>query len=357
MLKTYLSEMLFRKQREAQTRLHELNTVFWESTLRCNLSCLHCGSDCESSSAIKDMPLEHFLLALDTCSGKIEPHRTFIIVSGGEPLLRKDLPRCGKSFMDRGYPWGMVTNGMLLTERVLSTLLQCGLCSATVSLDGLEHSHDWMRGKSGSFAKALDSISLFTGSSIKVFDVVTCITRKNITELEAMYDLLLSRGVTRWRLFPVIPKGRARGNPDLEITPEMLKRLLDFIVETDSKKKINTQFSCEGFLGAYEGVARKNRFFCKAGIHVSSVLIDGSISACPSLRGDFIQGNIYQDNFYAVWENRFQIMRDRSWMREGECGSCEKYSLCNGNGLHLRDEKTGKLLRCHYAMIRAVSAP
>jgi radical SAM protein with 4Fe4S-binding SPASM domain len=78
---------------------------------------------------------------------------------------------------------------------------------------------------------------------------------------------------------------------------------------------------------------------------------DGSISACPSLRGDYIQGNIYRGSFMDCWENRFQVMRDRTWARTGPCVECPVYRWCEGNGLHLRNEKSGDLLRCHYGML------
>ena len=89
-------------------------------------------------------------------------------------------------------------------------------------------------------------------------------------------------------------------------------------------------YGCEGFLGNYEGDVRDNFYSCNAGISVGSVLIDGSISACPSIRSNFHQGNIYRDDFMEVWENRFHSF----------------FRYCEGNGMHLRDE-AGELLLCH----------
>ena len=120
---------------------------------------------------------------------------------------------------------------------------------------------------------------------------------------------------------------------------------------TRAQGVISPEFSCEGFLGPYEAAVRDGLFFCRAGINIGSVLVDGSISACPSLRADYIQGNIYQDDFLAVWNDRFQIMRKRNWTKTGECKNCKVYKWCGGNGLHLRDEQSGELLRCHYNML------
>ncbi len=93
---------------------------------------------------------------------------------------------------------------------------------------------------------------------------------------------------------------------------------------------------------------RDTPFFCRAGVNIGSVLVDGSISACPSLRSDYIQGNIYSDDFFSVWDDRFTVMRDRSWARTDDCKDCRWWRYCRGNGLHLRDEKSGKLLFCNY---------
>ena len=84
---------------------------------------------------------------------------------------------------------------------------------------------------------------------------------------------------------------------------------------------------------------------CEAGVTVGSVLADGSISACPSIRADYVQGNIYEDDFMEVWNRRFQPYRDRSWMKKDACADCRYWKYCRGNGMHLRDED-GRLVQC-----------
>ncbi len=91
---------------------------------------------------------------------------------------------------------------------------------------------------------------------------------------------------------------------------------------------------------------RDHFFFCQAGVSVGGVLSDGSISACTSIRSDYHQSNIYQDDFMEVWNRRFQPYRDRAWMKKDECGDCKFWRYCRGGGMHLRGED-GKLLFCH----------
>lgn len=328
-------------------REHPLTTLFWECTLRCNLNCRHCGSDCQVTSDVKDMPLEDFLPVLDSVARATDPHKVMIDVTGGEPLMRKDLERCGKAFYDRGFPWGIVTNGQLLTPRRFRSLLDSGLRSVTVSLDGIGETHDWMRGVPGSYAKALAAARMVAASGQVEYDVVTCVNKRSFQELERIRDLLIENGIKAWRLFTVFPVGRAAADPQLRLSGQEFRATLDFIRRTRREGRIRVSYGCEGFLGKYEGDVRDHFFFCSAGITIGSVMADGSIAACPSIRTDYSQGNIYAgDDFMDVWNKRYGIYRDHGWMKTGDCARCRYWRWCLGNGLHLRDAR-GQLIMCH----------
>jgi radical SAM protein with 4Fe4S-binding SPASM domain len=222
-----------------------------------------------------------------------------------------------------------------------------GLGSVTVSLDGLRGSHDWFRGSAGSFDRACDVIGRAAGYGSLVMDVVTCVNRRNLDELDDIRGLLRDMGVARWRIFTVFPRGRATEVPELFLDGSQFGQVLDFIAACRREPGMDVAYGCEGFLGRWEGEARNGFFDCRAGVSIGSVLADGSISACPSLRGDFIQGNIYTDEFMAVWNGRFGVMRRRDWMKSGGCASCRLWKWCTGGAMHLRDEKTGETLLCH----------
>lgn len=351
-LKKKIILSLYQKHENLQSKIHELSYLFWECTLRCNFNCIHCGSDCSSDTVMEDMPKEDFLRVLKEIKPHIHPAKTMIVLTGGEPLLRMDLEECGKEIQNLGYPWGFVTNGWMLTQNRLDNLINAGLKSVTVSLDGYsESSHEWLRGKKGSWLPAINAISRLSQTQNLMFDVVTCVNQKNYSELCQLKDLLISLDVKFWRLFTIFPKGRAKDNSFLKLSNDQFLVVMNFIRDTRLERKIDVSFGCEGFLGDYELEVRDTPFFCRAGINISSVLANGDISACPSLRGDYIQGNIYKDNFWEVWENKYQVMRDRSWTKTGKCATCKSYKYCQGNGLHLRDEKTGELLHCHLEMM------
>ena len=328
-------------------RRHPLRQLFWECTLRCNLHCQHCGSDCKVQALQPDMPKEDFLRVLDQIAERTDPHKVFVIVTGGEPLMRADLEECGRAIYDKGFPWGMVTNGLALTPERFQRLLGSGLHSATVSLDGFEDDHNWMRGNEHSFDRAVSAIRLMIAERDFVFDVVTCVNKRNIGRLPELRDYLAGLGLKQWRLFTVFPAGRAAGNPELQLSPEEFRKVMEFIRTTRKAGIIDVSYGCEGFLGNYEGDVRDHFFTCQAGVTVGSVLVDGSISACASIRADYHQGNIYRDNFMDVWEQRFVTYRDREWMRTGECAKCGFFRYCRGGGMHLRDAD-GHQMFCHY---------
>ena len=325
---------------------HPLKQLFWECTLRCNLHCRHCGSDCKVVAGQQDMPVEDFLRVLDSVARKVDPHKVFVIVTGGEPLMRDDLERCGRLIYERGFPWGMVTNALRLTPERMQRLMEAGLHSMTISIDGLETNHNWMRGHKDSFRQAAQALELMAAQPLLVYDVVTCVNERNYPELPQLRDFLVGKGLKSWRLASIFPVGRAASDPELRLSPEHYRGLMEFILQTRREGIIDASYGCEGFLGGYEHEVRSHFYACQAGVTIGSVLADGSISACASIRADYHQGNIYEDDFMDVWERRFQPYRDRRWMRRDECASCSYFRYCRGNGMHLRDAE-GRLLTCH----------
>lgn len=338
-------ELNLRLKKERRSK-HPLRQLFWECTWRCNLSCRHCGSDCKSSSMLPDMPAEDFLRVVDTIRPHVDPHRLNIVITGGEPLVRQDIEKVGLELYRREMPWGIVTNGMLLNEKRFESLRRAGLHNLTISLDGLEENHNWMRGHKESFRRAVAAIRMAAKAPDIHFDVVTCVNRRSLPELGALKELLTDAGVKRWRLFTIFPSGRAAQHPEFDLGQDELRTLMEFIIATRKEGRIHPSFCCEGFLAGYEGLVRDYFFECGAGVTVASVLLDGGIGACPSIRADYRQGNIYTDDFWNVWQNRFGAYRDRGWMKRGVCADCSFWRYCEGNGMQLRDAD-GNLMHCH----------
>lgn len=345
-----LSLKLFRLYKNTQTQLHDLKYLFWESTLNCNFSCLHCGSNCGTGNSI-DLPYQLIVNELIKVKNVLGNKLPFIVITGGEPLIRKDIEMFGSEISKLGYNWGIVTNGFLLNYERFNSLTDCGLTALTISLDGLKDSHNWLRNNVLSFDRTISAINLASKNEHITFDVATCITVKNINELDEIYNLLVGLKVKNWRLFTIDPIGRAGKHKELNINGAVLIRTLNFIKNAKKRKEININYGCDGFLGNYEGAVRDEFYFCKAGINIASILHDGSVCACPNISRKLIQGNILQESLIDIWNTGYHPFRDRAWTKTGQCVACRNYKYCLGNGLCLRDIENNRVMRCHSKMI------
>lgn len=350
-LRKRLALELFRSIRKKRAKIHELRTLFWECTLRCNQDCRHCGSNCHQSARQPDMPAEDFLKVIDGITPHVDPHQVVITFTGGEVLLRDDIEECGSELRRRGFPWGIVTNGLLLTHERLDSLLASGMQSVTINLDGFEEAHNWLHRHPESFEQAVNAICLLAEEKKIKWEVVTCVNQRNFTDLMLFKEFLVEMGVNNWRLSSLLPVGNVANNPELLLDDEQFTWLLRFIRHYRREGKIHIDFACDGFLGNYEGEVRDQIFQCSAGISTASILADGSISGCPNTQAKFRQGNIYKDNFMDVWNNGFKEYRNREWTRKGACSDCDMFRYCEGNGMHLHSDD-GKLPVCHYKRIQ-----
>ena len=279
--------------------------------------------------------------------------RTIMVaVTGGEPLVRKDLFDVMGYASGLGFKWGMVTNGMLVDHDVIEKCRKAGMSTVTVSIDGLKEAHELIR-KGGSFERTIEALRSFKESGFfSVVQATTCVSQYNINDLRGMYELFSGMKIDEWRLLTVNSIGRAKEDPKFVLSPPQLRSLLDFIATRRKMKGLRITFEEEGFLGVeYEGKVRDNLFFCPAGINVASILSNGDIGVCPNLPRQFVQGNIRMDRFKDVWENGYRIMRDLEWKRCGACTQCTWWEFCRGNSMHLWDFNTGLPSICHVHLL------
>ena len=252
-LRKHIALKLFSGLYDKAIEQHELRTLFWECTLRCNLACRHCGSDCRSDIAESDMPLADFLRVLDEeITPNVEPSRVLIIFSGGEVLVRHDLEEAGREVTRRGYMWGMVTNGMALSEERLRSLVDAGLRSVSVSFDGFDDIHNHIRGNRLSFERARAAIRNIATIEGLTYDVITCVTPQLLPRLEEWKEFLIGEGIKSWRIFSIFPAGRAAKDESLHLNPEQFRSLMEFVRRTRREGRIKLNYACEGFLGGYE---------------------------------------------------------------------------------------------------------
>ena len=335
--------------------VHELRYLFWESTLMCNLQCRHCGSDCGRDNSVFGLPTEKVKYFLQSIASKYDASSIILVVTGGEPLVRPDLLEVLSFAKTLGFQTGIVTNGYILDQSKAEQLKNVDLDSIVVSLDGPEQEHDWLRNRRGSFKRAYNALKYLSEQKIPVVEAITCVTPGNLIKLEETYEIVKSSGAKYWRTFNIFPKGRAKNQTELLLTPEDFKILVEkiaFLKEKGKTEGITVNLSEEGFLGwDFEYKTRETPYFCRAGINIAGLMADGSFAACPNLSPWMSQGNIFKDDFIEVWENRYQIFRDRSWMKQGICTDCKIFDVCKGNSLHLWDDSESGPVWCHYKML------
>jgi radical SAM protein with 4Fe4S-binding SPASM domain len=275
-------------------------------------------------------------------------------VTGGEPLLKPGVFELLEELARLGFRWGMVSNGQLLDAHVARRLVQAGLSSISLSLDGPPALNDALRGPGS--ARAVESAvgHLRDAGYGGRLEIISTVTTPAVPCLEATRRAVAALRVPLWRLVPVMPIGRAAARPDLVPGPRELAALLRFIREARRDHLAPPPELCEeGYVGdELEGEVRPYLCQCRAGITVAGVKHDGSIGACPELGDAYDQGRVGRDRLRDVWEERYQVFRDRSWTRKGVCRTCEAYPRCHGGALHLYSSPASELQRCFHLMLR-----
>ena len=327
-----------------EPKLHQL---FLELTLKCNEFCFHCGSGC-GKDLPDGLPLEKYKEILDEVKENFGT-KMLIAVTGGEPLLYKDFFPLVEYIHKLGFRWGMTSNATLITKEVAKKLHDAGMFSISVSIDGLPETHDRYRGFPRGYELAMRGIqNMIDEKSCEQLMVTTVVNHENIVELDALFDIFDKVDIDEWRLTGIEPIGRALDHPEMLLTPEDNRHMMDFIREKRDKK-IPVTYSCCHFLGLeYEAEVRNWYFLCNAEIYVASIMESGDVGACLDIPRNekTIQGNIYDTSFTEIWKNRFEIYRNHLSERNSTCKSCPEAKWCRGGAYHSWDYEEEKPKVC-----------
>jgi len=336
-----LRQFFYDRYKALETREHRLLYLFLEVTRACNLSCLHCGSDCGAENTTPVLAPQDWFSLVDQVAARFSKDLLFV-VTGGEPLAWPHLAALGRRISAAQRRWGMVTNGFTLDRSALTELTDAGLASITVSLDGDEAAHNFLRNNPLAHARAVRAIELVGKSRIPFRDVVTCVFPRNLRALSGIADSLVDLGVSHWRLFRIFPLGRAKNNPDLLLSRAQSWEMLEWIRENRRSYRragLTINLSCEGWLPfALDRRIRIEPFFCRSGISIASILCDGTVTGCANNGPAFHEGNIFSHDFARIWDTGFRKLRDREWMRTGICADCRDFPHCRGGSAHQWDQ-------------------
>ena len=312
----------------------------WEITLACDLGCKHCGS-----RAGKARPNE---LTTEQCLDVVrELHELGlreITLIGGEAYLREDWDVIAKAITDRGMNCSITTGARNLTPERIERAVAAGIRAISISVDGLEKTHDSLRGPRGSWRAALDAARRVAATPIRV-SFNTQINRLSMPELPAIADLLVEVGAKAWQVQLTVPMGRAADRPDLLLQPHDLLELFPLLVWIRQTKldPAGVQIfpgNNIGYFSPYESLLRYRGekgghwIGCSAGKWTLGLEADGKIKGCPSLPSNqYTGGYLGRDSLDDVVQNSHELKHLRERTREemwGFCKGCYYADTCKG---------------------------
>jgi radical SAM protein with 4Fe4S-binding SPASM domain len=309
--------------------------VIWDCTRRCNLSCLHCGAVKEKYT--RELTTEQIKSILDQLA---DLKTDMFAVTGGEPLLRKDLPEVLSHAHRRGLKTGIATNGFLVDRAAAEWIKNAQVQSVQVSLDGPEETHNRIRGNSQSFERAVRAVELLTRFEVPLISAATTVTTENIHEIDGLRRLLLRLGVRLWRLAVVMPIGRAQIKntfPD----GDQLAWLLEYVKKNDSRELHIYIGENLTFLGDWERQIRNAPAICPIGFTACCVGVDGNVRGCPE-QPDTVEnreGSLLEVPFREIWQKGFGRYRTREILAKDEkCAGCVSKYDCYGGCWVMRSE-------------------
>ena len=274
-------------------------------TGRCNMRCSFCDW---WKKDLLELPTSKALAVIDSVCSLGVP---FFDLSGGEPLLRKDLTILAKRVASHGCLVSMNTNGTLLNKNRIGEVANA-FDTVVVSLDGPREIHDLTRGVTGTYDKAIEAIHLLKANGVRtgVNSVVTPwninILPEFIEELRSMTDFAQ---VQPMHLYPLSPKNVPKH--------ELVSRLLDYLLKL---KRLDPGFLAvptefiKGFGQFFLGNAPK---ICHAGELYVAINPEGKLLACPA-RSDLVIG----DTLIGSVEEALNKSENEGWRGVYACRGC-----------------------------------
>jgi heme b synthase len=318
--------------------------VAWEITRRCNLNCVHCRSSSEMDiKGHPDFSTEEAYRILDNIADYAKP---VIVLSGGEPLLRKDVFDIAKYGTGKGMRMCIATNGTLVTDEICEQMKAAEVKMVSLSLDGSTDAvHDDFRSQKGAFAGTVNAARLFKKHGVQ-FLINSSFTKRNQEEIPRVYKLAKELGATAWYMFMIVPTGRGEDIMHELISKEDYEEILNWHYQMEKNESdLLVRPTCaphyyrvvlqkqkeEG-----EKFERRSLKFstggskgCIAGQVICLIDVDEDVLPCSYFPKS--AGNLREKSFKDIWENSELFLEMRDFKKyKGRCGSCEYVSVCGG---------------------------
>jgi nif11-class peptide radical SAM maturase 3 len=339
----------------------------WELTLQCNLACLHCGSRASQARPNELTTAE----ALDLVQQLADVGIDEVALIGGEAYLRRDWLQIAAAIADRGMLCTMTTGGYSISPQVAQQMHTARITQCSVSVDGIEATHDYLRGRKGSWRACFQTLKNLKDVGI----IATCntqINRRSAPELPLIYQAIRAAGAKAWQLQLTVPMGNAADNWEILLQPYELLDLYPLLAKIAITAKHDGMAIAAGnnigYYGPYERLLRgggKWSFWrgCHAGLNSLGIEADGAIKGCPSLpTSPYTGGNIRTNSLREIITQTDELNfnfnaktvngTDHLW---GFCKICEYAKLCRGGcswTAHTFFGRRGNNPYCHHRALQ-----
>ena len=324
--------------------------VVWNVTRRCNLKCVHCYAHAKNKSFDNELTTDQGKQLIDDLADFGSPVMLF---SGGEPLVRKDLPQLAAYAVEKGMRAVISTNGTLITSEMARNLKEIGLSYVGISLDGMEEINDRFRGVNGAFRSAMEGIKNSQAAGIKVGLRFT-INKFNVNEIPKIFQLLEDMDIPRVCFYHLVYAGRGTDLVKEDLTHEGTRAALDLIIDETQRlfdkgkpKEVLTVDNHADGPYIYLRLLKENPERAKevlellkwnegnnSGRGIGCVSWDGEVHADQFWRHHSF-GNVKDRPFSQIWTDTSEALmgklKDKKKHVEGRCATCSWLDVCGGN--------------------------
>jgi len=339
-----LSNLISSVVEDKEPRSLDGSIAIWNFTNRCNLACKHCYSYADPNS-------EDFLSTqtiLETIPELKKAGIKFVIFSGGEPLIRRDIFEISQAMRDAGIITYLSTNGLYINDKNVDKIIET-FNYIGISIDGIEKVHDDFRGLEGAYRKSLDAIALIQkhGGNAGIRFTLTNETKDSFYSI---FELAESIGVNKIYISHLVYSGRGLDNLAIDITPEQRREFVEFIINrafryyrekrgidvVTGNMEMDAIYFLNKFSKLYPEKADEMRKRLKewggnsAGRRLVNIDWMGNVKPDPFF--PFTVGNITEKPFSEIWSGGEILDKLRVHPRElsGKCNDCQVIDICNG---------------------------
>ena len=308
----------------------------WHITDRCDQRCKHCyifaGEDKSYSPEFDFAILKQIFFNYLTTCDKMDKNPS-IAITGGDPLLHKDIWKLLHLFKEYNVPFAILGNPFHLDASVAKELKQLGCNTYQMSLDGLEHTHDFIR-KPGSYKATLEKIQVLNEAGIKSA-IATTVSKMNIDEIPELVRVAVEYKAKTFGFSRYCPNEKDRDNlvTPLEYRAFLEKMWEQFTILQNKgttfilKDHLWKLFLYEKGLFKIEDNSELIMDGCHCGISHITILANGLVYACR--RCESHVGNVLEESLYDIFFGSKMEMY-RNFEDFEACANCELLRFCRG---------------------------